>query len=73
MGEFRERPLIVLRELDSWERTRWTLAHELGHLILHTNVAELTDDHEDQASRFASEFLAPFAAVSQSVKAAPRC
>lgn len=71
VGEFRERPLIVLRELDSWERTRWTLAHELGHLILHTNVAELTDDHEDQASRFASEFLAPFAAVSQSVKSAP--
>ena len=71
VGEFRERPLIVLRELDSWERTRWTLAHELGHLILHTNVAELTDDHEDQASRFASEFLAPLAAVSQSVKSAP--
>ncbi|WP_078286453.1 ImmA/IrrE family metallo-endopeptidase [Mycobacteroides chelonae] len=71
VGEFRERPLIVLRELDSWERTRWTLAHELGHLVLHTNAAELTDDHEDQASRFASEFLAPFAAVSQSVKAAP--
>lgn len=70
VGEFRERPLIVLRELDSWERTRWTLAHELGHLILHTNAAELTDDHEDQASRFASEFLAPFAAVSQSVKTA---
>ncbi len=71
VGEFRERPLIVLRELDSWERTRWTLAHELGHLILHTNAAELTDEHEDQASRFASEFLAPFAAVSQSVKSAP--
>lgn len=71
VGEFRERPLIVLRELDSWERTRWTLAHELGHLILHTNAAELTDEHEDQASRFASEFLAPFAAVSHSVKSAP--
>lgn len=71
VGEFRERPLIVLRELDSWERTRWTLAHELGHLVLHTNAAELTDHHEDQASRFASEFLAPFAAVTQSVKAAP--
>ncbi|MDM2175035.1 helix-turn-helix domain-containing protein [Mycobacteroides franklinii] len=71
VGEFQERPLIVLRELDSWERTRWTLAHELGHLVLHTDAAELTDEHEDQASRFASEFLAPFAVASKAVKNVP--
>ena len=71
VGEFGERPLVVMRELDSWERTRWTLAHEIGHLLLHTNVDEMTDTHEDEASRFASEFLAPYAAASSFSRAAP--
>lgn len=71
VGEFGERPLVVMRELDSWERTRWTLAHELGHLMLHANVGEMTDEHEAEASRFASEFLAPFAVVAQSVRGTP--
>jgi len=67
IGEFGERPLVVLRQLDSWERTRWTLAHEIGHLLLHTNVSEMTDAHENEASRFASEFLAPYSAVMGSI------
>ncbi|PQP39402.1 DNA-binding protein [Mycolicibacterium austroafricanum] len=71
IGEFGERPLVVLRELDSWERTRWTLAHEIGHLLLHTNVDEMTDVHEDEASRFASEFLAPYAAVASFSRGTP--
>lgn len=71
IGEFRERPLIALRELDSWERTRWTIAHELGHLMLHVNIGEMTDEHEDQASRFASEFLAPYAHASASLRSEP--
>lgn len=71
VGEFRERPLVVMRELDSWERTRWTLAHELGHLMLHTDVGALTEDHEEQANRFASEFLAPFAMVAPMVANTP--
>ena len=71
IGEFKERPLIALRELDSWERTRWTIAHELGHLMLHVGIREVTDEHEDQASRFASEFLAPFAVVSETVRGTP--
>ncbi|WP_288338291.1 ImmA/IrrE family metallo-endopeptidase [uncultured Gordonia sp.] len=58
-GEWRENPIIVLRELDSWERTRWTVAHELGHLMLHTATMEWSESHEDEASRFASELLAP--------------
>ncbi|SDQ36231.1 protein of unknown function [Tsukamurella pulmonis] len=70
-GEFSERPIMVLRELDSWERTRWTVAHELGHLMLHGNIAELSDDHEEEASRFASEFLAPMAEVRESLSTSP--
>ncbi|MGB3303953.1 MAG: ImmA/IrrE family metallo-endopeptidase [Gordonia sp. (in: high G+C Gram-positive bacteria)] len=71
IGEFRERPLVASRELDSWERTRWTLAHELGHLMLHRNAGEMTDEREQEASRFASEFLAPYAHASASLRSAP--
>ncbi len=56
-GLNRDRPLVVMRSISSWERTRWTLAHELGHLMLHRG--RISDSAEDEASRFASEFLVP--------------
>jgi Zn-dependent peptidase ImmA (M78 family) len=57
VGSHRERPVTVLQMLDSWERTRWTVGHEIGHLLLHG--ANMPADAEDQANRFASELLAP--------------
>src|SRR6218665_1830050 len=39
------------------DRKRLTLAHELGHLVLHTN--DLDADVEKQANNFAAEFLIP--------------
>lgn len=69
-GEFRERPVVLVRSTDSWERTRWTLAHEIGHLTLHRH-GEITDDQENEASRFASEFLAPAAVIANEIPAAP--
>jgi Zn-dependent peptidase ImmA (M78 family) len=57
VGTYYDRPLIVLRAIRSWERTRWTVAHELGHVVLHHS--ELPADAELAASRFASELLAP--------------
>ncbi len=38
-------------------RKRWTLAHELGHLVMHTNYVDI--DVEEQANQFAEEFLMP--------------
>ncbi|KXO95114.1 DNA-binding protein [Tsukamurella tyrosinosolvens] len=70
VGEFKARPLIVVRQSTSWERTRWTLAHELGHLSLHWS-GDVTEDKEEQASRFASELLAPLAQVRKEVTATP--
>lgn len=70
VGEFRDRPLVVVRAIDSWERTRWTVAHEIGHLVLHSGGVQ-DDGQEQQASRFASELLAPTAAVSDEVPAVP--
>lgn len=57
VGEFHEQPLVVARPVNSWERTRWSVAHELGHLVLHRGVPE--QGAEEDANRFAGEFLLP--------------
>lgn len=57
VGEHGDRPVTILRAHESWERTRWTIAHEAGHAVLHWPV--LPRNAEDQASAFASELLAP--------------
>ena len=59
VGEFRERPLVVMRGVTTWEKTRWVLAHELGHLSLHAGRTLVSEQSEDEASSFASELLAP--------------
>lgn len=64
-GEFRERPLVVMRGVTGWEKTRWVLAHELAHLSLHAGRMPVSDEAEEQASRFASEFLAPVEEVAR--------
>lgn len=70
VGEFNTRPLIVVRQSNSWERTRWTLAHEVGHLSLHAS-GSVTEACEEQASEFASELLAPAAVLAKEVSRAP--
>jgi len=70
VGEFKTRPLIVARQSNSWERTRWTLAHEVGHLALHAS-GSVTEEREEQASAFASELLAPAAVLADEVSRAP--
>ena len=40
------------------DRLRWTLCHELGHIIMHT-ASDLHKRGEDEANIFASEFLMP--------------
>ena len=39
------------------DRLRWTLAHEIGHMVMH--YKSLEPDNEEEANRFASEFLTP--------------
>ena len=65
VGEFRERPLVVMRGVTGWEKTRWVLAHELGHISLHAGRMPVSDQAEEQASRFASELLAPIKEISR--------
>ena len=41
------------------DRWRWTLAHELGHMVMHFEPTESPKLVEEQANLFAAEFLAP--------------
>lgn len=54
------RPLIVLNPVkDDYYRQRFDVAHELGHLIMHDDSEPGGKVQEDQANRFAAEFLMP--------------
>lgn len=54
------RPLIFLvMHKGSTSRTRFDACHELGHLVMHADVAAGNPESERQANRFASAFLLP--------------
>lgn len=53
-------PLILLTPGKSAERRRFDLAHELGHLVLHTEREGFQGPvAEEEANRFAASFLMP--------------
>jgi Zn-dependent peptidase ImmA (M78 family)/DNA-binding XRE family transcriptional regulator len=52
-----DHPVILINAITTPDRRRLTLAHELGHLVMHSN--DVHEDMEGQASAFAAEFLMP--------------
>lgn len=54
-------PIIVINSDLSPDRVRFTLAHELAHLLLHRIPG---DDAEREANRFAGEFLVPASEIA---------
>lgn len=59
------RPIVVLTaDKGSALRTRFTAAHELAHVLLHTEVIPGDITHERQADAFAAEFLMPAAEIA---------
>jgi Zn-dependent peptidase ImmA (M78 family)/DNA-binding XRE family transcriptional regulator len=50
-------PVLLINKRLPVDRKRLTLAHELGHLVLHS--ADFTDTPEEDANLFAAEFLMP--------------
>jgi Zn-dependent peptidase ImmA (M78 family)/transcriptional regulator with XRE-family HTH domain len=57
---FADRPVIVLnRDKDRADRSRWDGSHELGHLVMHQPDPQRSRYLEDQANWFAAEFLLP--------------
>lgn len=63
-----DRPIIVTtpRRTENVFRHRFSLAHEIGHLLLHGETAEHSATVEREADAFAAAFLTP-AAVMDSV------
>lgn len=53
-----DHPVILFNTAAPPDRLRLTLAHELGHLVLHTDAVG-ADDVEADANAFAGEFLMP--------------
>lgn len=54
--------IIVINDEFPNDRKRFTLAHELGHIVMHLPFSHTIDadrDTEDEANSFASEFLMP--------------
>ncbi|HHM7088326.1 XRE family transcriptional regulator [Pseudomonas aeruginosa] len=68
------RPIVLLAsDKQNGFRSRFDLAHELGHLILHKGIDRSTDPvrhklMEDQAHRFAGAFLLPAESFALDVK-----
>ncbi|MEL6695558.1 MAG: XRE family transcriptional regulator [Bacteroidota bacterium] len=54
-------PVIFVNQKSTNDRKRFTIAHELGHLLMHVRVKyiDLERDEEKEADRFAAEFLMP--------------
>ena len=53
------RPIIVLSRKGNPMRQRFSVAHELGHLLLHPEPAPGSRVHEREANTFAAELLMP--------------
>lgn len=73
-GEDKETSIILFNSELNYYRQRFSIAHELGHIILHryaeeAETAEEEDKFEQQANRFASSFLMPKMSFSNSFPA----
>lgn len=52
-----DHPVMLVNSAAPVDRKRLTMAHELGHLVLHNGV--VSEDVEREANEFAAEFLMP--------------
>lgn len=52
-------PVIVLGNGRPGDRQRWSVAHELAHLVLHFSYSGSPGGLDEEADRFAAEFLLP--------------
>ncbi len=58
--KFPDRPIIVMSlAKGKHDRCRFDVAHELGHLVMHDPTQATTRPVEQQAHKFAAEFLMP--------------
>lgn len=60
-------PLFFVNMDRPMDRIRFTLCHEIGHMIMHATPPGEAYDIEEQADRFASEFLMPGSEIGPSL------
>ena len=56
-------PVVVILRMRSGDRLRYTIAHEVGHLVMHQARYGTRLELESQANQFAAEFLMPEAII----------
>lgn len=61
-------PIIIINKTFSNDRKRFTLAHELGHILMHNFAIPDHRDKEKEANQFASEFLMPAESIKHTLK-----
>jgi len=62
-----ERPVIVISSGRPSDRIRFSVAHELGHLVMHKTVINRVAEMERDADKFAAAFLLPEKAMRYEV------
>ncbi len=67
VGVHQEIPCIATLSGAPGDRQRFSVAHELGHLVLHRAMRGGATLMEDEANRFASEFLTPRVAMETEI------
>ncbi|MFN7491885.1 MAG: ImmA/IrrE family metallo-endopeptidase [Cyclobacteriaceae bacterium] len=60
--------IIFLNERMPNDRQRFSLAHELGHILMHFDIPTISENVEEEANRFASEFLMPQEEIVNSLR-----
>ena len=85
LGEKVSGLLVVVKEVDdeyatigfnanhSWHRRRFTIAHEIGHLLLGHTCNQPSDNshHETEAHTFAAELLMPTSLIKSDFQTTP--
>jgi Zn-dependent peptidase ImmA (M78 family)/transcriptional regulator with XRE-family HTH domain len=54
-----KRPVIIIAGEAPGDRLRFSIAHELGHLVMHQSIRGAMDTIEHEADQFAAELLMP--------------
>jgi len=66
-GVVQQQPIVFFSGGKAGDRLRFSVAHELGHLVMHKPLAGELDKIEEQAYSFAAEFLLPEVAMREEI------
>jgi Zn-dependent peptidase ImmA (M78 family)/transcriptional regulator with XRE-family HTH domain len=66
-GTDSKKPVVAVSSGRPGDRLHWSVAHELGHLVLHHPIRGSIKDLDKEANQFAAEFLLPEEAMRQEI------